>query len=84
MRNALAMPDELMTTTEALALLDVDRSTLTRWVAQEKIAPVLGGGKGQAFVFRASDVRRLAEERSAEKPADAPAAAWIDGAKASA
>lgn len=84
MRNALTMPDELMTTTEALAVLDVDRSTLSRWVAQEKISPVLGGGKGQAFVFRAADVYRLADERKAEKPADAPNAPWIDGAKASA
>lgn len=63
------MPDELMTTTEALALLDVDRSTLTRWVAQQKITPVLGGGKGQAFVFRATDVRHLADERKAETAA---------------
>lgn len=57
------MPDDLLTTTEALEVLGVDRSTLTRWVAQQKITPVLGGGKGQAFVFRADDVTRLAAER---------------------
>lgn len=57
------MPDDLLTTTEALEVLGVDRSTLTRWVSQQKITPVLGGGKGQAFVFRAADVIRLAAER---------------------
>ena len=67
------MPDDLMTTTEALDVLDVDRSTLTRCVAQQKITPVLGGGKGQSFVFRASDVRRLADERKSDSPAEASA-----------
>lgn len=63
------MPDDLMTTTDALTVLGVDRSTLTRWVAQDKLTPVLGGGKGQAFIFRADDVHRLARERKAETTA---------------
>lgn len=73
MRNAPPMPrDELMTATEALDLLGIDRSTLSRWVGAGRLKPKLGGGRGSAFVFARRDVVRLAEERAAERKTKGP------------
>lgn len=65
--------DELITATEALNLLGIDRSTLSRWVSAGRLKPKLGGGRGSAFVFTRRDVVRLAEEREAERKAKDPA-----------
>jgi excisionase family DNA binding protein len=68
------MPDDdLIGATEAARILDVDKSTLTRWAAAGRIASrrVGRGGAGQSgtFVFRAADVEALALELTAEQPA---------------
>lgn len=58
------MPDtDLIGSTEALGILEIDRSTLSRWVAAGRLTPVtrLSGG---AFVFRKTDVESLAAERA--------------------
>lgn len=54
----------LLRSTEVCARLNIDRSTLTRWVAAGKIAPVykLEGLRG-ARLFAAADVDRVAAER---------------------
>lgn len=58
------MPDtDLIGSTEALGILEIDRSTLSRWVAAGRLTPAarLSGG---AFVFRKADVESLAAERA--------------------
>lgn len=62
MHNDLCMPDEpLIGTAEACEVIGIDRSTLTRWVAQEKIraAQKLPGQSG-AYLFRRTEVQRVA------------------------
>ena len=61
------MAHDLIGSAEACELLgDIDRSTLSRWVALGKIKPVkrLPGATG-AMLFKRRDVERLARERAA-------------------
>lgn len=53
----------LLQSAEVCARLGIDRSTLSRWVAAGKIRPAykLDGLRG-AFLFRPSDVDRLASD----------------------
>jgi len=61
--------DDLITSAEAATILDVDRSTLTRWSdpkvpdAERRLTPVLRapGSTGAKF-FRRADVERLRDE----------------------
>jgi excisionase family DNA binding protein len=54
------MPDQLLTTTGVALLLDVHKSTITRWVAAGKIAYVqkLPGRNGE-FLFDPVEVERV-------------------------
>jgi excisionase family DNA binding protein len=81
MHNDLCMPDEpLIGSAEACELLGIDRSTLTRWVAQDKIlAAQKMPGQSGAFLFERSEVLRrkavVAAEREsvgAAAPASSP------------
>lgn len=59
---------------EASKILGIDRATLTRWVASERIKPIgrIGGNdKNAAFVFDEADVKALAA-KIAERKAEAP------------
>lgn len=55
--------DDLLGSREAARLLGIDRSTLTRWVRDGRIAPIhtLPGATG-AHLFRRSDLEELASE----------------------
>jgi excisionase family DNA binding protein len=61
MHNDLCMPDEpLIGSAEACEAIGIDRSTLTRWVAQGRITPAhkMPGSSG-AFLFKRADVAQL-------------------------
>ena len=55
-----ATPD-LIGSREVCRLLDVDKSTLSRWVAAGKITPVLrtSSSTNSAFLFNRRDVEKL-------------------------
>lgn len=61
--DALAMsnPDELIGSKDACRILDVNRSTLTRWVKQGRVplAHQLPGDNG-VMLFRRADIDRVA------------------------
>lgn len=65
---------DLIGSTEALGILGIDRSTLSRWVAAGRLTPTtrLSGG---AFVFRRPEVEALAAARAAEAAAPIEATA---------
>ena len=67
-------PEALIGATEAMAILDVDRSTITRWVAAEKLTPIGRIGGNDAYVFRQIDVERIAAERKSAADAKSGAA----------
>jgi hypothetical protein len=62
--------DDLVTSAEAARILDVDRSTITRWsdprLSDRRLIPVrkLDGLRG-AKLFRRADVEALAEQLAA-------------------
>lgn len=62
MPNAEAMPNtsNLMASKDVCLALDINRSTLTRWVEKGKIVPAyqLPGNRG-AFLFDPADVDKL-------------------------
>lgn len=56
----------LIPSKEVCNRLDINRSTLTRWVASGRITPALRlPGPSGAFLFDTTDVDRLAGELSA-------------------
>lgn len=60
-------PTDLIGSAESCRILgDVNRTTLTRWVAEGRLAAAtkLPGANG-AFLFHRAEVERLARERSA-------------------
>lgn len=59
-------PPRLMASKDVCLALDINRSTLTRWVAQGKIKPVyrLPGDRG-AFLFDPRDVDGLSAPSAA-------------------
>ena len=61
-------PPDLLATTEAAALIGVERSTLSRWAAAGRIsiAHQLPGRNG-AILFTRSEVERVAAEWQTEK-----------------
>ena len=58
--------NQLLSSADACAALDIDRSTLTRWVQSGKVTPVkkLGGRTG-AYVFTSTEIDRVKAEASA-------------------
>ena len=62
-------PDlDLVGTVEAAEVIDVERSTLSRWVAFGRITPALKlPGKNGAVLFERSEVERVAAEYAAER-----------------
>lgn len=60
------MAQALLSTAEAVAKLNIDRSTLTRWVAAGRIKPAhkLPGLRG-AYLFDPTEVQRLRDENRA-------------------
>jgi predicted site-specific integrase-resolvase len=77
MPDPTAIPD-LVGSTEAIEILSIDRSTLSRWAAAGRITPVqrLSGENG-AMLFLRSDVEALAAAlaRAAEAKNSAAAGA---------
>jgi len=57
------MTSDLLTSAEVCAQLGVDRSTLSRWVASDRITPAIKApGLRGAMFFRPADVEALAAE----------------------
>jgi excisionase family DNA binding protein len=57
--------NDLIGTTEAARILNIDKPTLTRWVAAGRITAVLKlPGKNGAFLFHRADITQLANERA--------------------
>ena len=79
MRNAVRMSQPrpaLLTTLEVCGHLRVDRSTLTRWVASERIRPAQKlPGRNGAFLFEPDAVERLRVELAGDASAAAAGAA---------
>ena len=58
--------NDLIGSTEAARILQVDKPTLTRWVAAGRIIAVHKlPGKNGAFLFHRADIETLAKERAA-------------------
>lgn len=68
LHNLWAMPTapDLIGSAEACKILGIERSTLVRWVQLRQIRPAkkLPGPVGP-YLYRRSDVERLAEQRKA-------------------
>lgn len=63
------MPDDLIGTTDAAKQIEVERSTLVRWVQLGRITPAVKmPGKTGALLFRVEDVEALAAWWAANKP----------------
>jgi excisionase family DNA binding protein len=61
----MAQP-KLLTSSEAVEHLNIDRSTLTRWVASGRIEPAhKGPGRTGGYVFTADEVDRVRTETRA-------------------
>lgn len=60
---------DLISTTEAIKLLGVDRSTLSRWVKFGDIRPALrlGDGPRSAMVFHRADILDLKDTKGGAK-----------------
>lgn len=58
------MPEDIIGSTEACTILGVDKSTLSRMVADQRLTPThkLPGRNG-AFLFNRDDIERAATER---------------------
>lgn len=53
-------PDALITSAQACERLNIDRSTLSRWVAAGRITPLIKGpGLRGAFLFDPAEVERV-------------------------
>lgn len=53
-------PSDLLSTVEAAAILKVERSTISRWVASGRLTPAHQiGGRTGAFLFTRSDVEKV-------------------------
>ena len=57
---------DLIGSTEALGILGIDRSTLSRWVAAGRLVPVTRLGASGAFVFARAAVVAAAADRAAD------------------
>lgn len=56
----------LLSTAEAVERLNIDRSTLTRWVASGRIVPAhKGPGRTGSYVFASEEVERVRAENRA-------------------
>lgn len=54
------IPPNLVASAEVCAELNMDRSTLSRWVSAGKIAPAMKmPGRNGAMLFNRSDIERL-------------------------
>ena len=57
--------NDLIGTTEAARILNIDKPTLTRWVAAGRITAAHKlPGKNGAFIFHRADITALAKERA--------------------
>lgn len=68
-------PEDLIGTAEVIEQLDIDRSTLTRWVERGIAHPETKlPGRNGAYVFTRTEVERLRELRGDRKqmPRDVP------------
>lgn len=55
------MEDTIIGSKEACTILDIDRATLSRWVAAGKITPAAKlPAKNGAFMFHRADIENLA------------------------
>lgn len=59
-------PSDLVASQVVCARLNIDRSTLSRWVTAGRITPAIRlPGKNGAFLFNPADVDRLEREMTA-------------------
>ncbi len=59
------MPDDIIGSTEACTILNIDKATISRWVAAGRITPVAKlPRKNGAFLFARADIYALATERA--------------------
>lgn len=65
-------PQPLIGTTEAARILDVDKATLTRWVASSRV-PIVGRmpKANGALIFDRTVIETLADQMRAERQAKA-------------
>lgn len=59
--------DDLIGSAEARKILQVDKSTLSRWVAAGTVTPIKRfAGRTGAMIFRRGDIEKLAAVRAAQ------------------
>jgi predicted site-specific integrase-resolvase len=59
------MQDDIIGSTEACTILQIDKATISRWVAAGKLTPVLKlPRRNGAMLFNRSDIDALAEARA--------------------
>ncbi len=59
------MPDDIIGSTEACTILNIDKATISRWVAAGRITPGAKlPRKNGAFLFARADIDALATERA--------------------
>lgn len=63
----MAQTPELIGSPEACRILQIDRSTLSRWVQLNKLQPAfrLGDSRNSQMVFRRDDVEKYKAEQAA-------------------
>ena len=70
MLNADGSVRDLVSTTQVCHILNRDKRTIRRWIAEGRLRPVYKlAGKTGAYVFRAEDIDALAEQLSEKVPA---------------
>ncbi len=73
---------DVLSSAEAAERLDIDRSTLSRWVASGRIAPVIrGGGTNGAMFFSSDDVDELIGKLAALSEAERAIASRDEASK---
>lgn len=61
------MPDDLIGTREAAAILGINDVTLTRWTRADKLTPAAKApGIRGAYLFRRADIEELADLRRSQ------------------
>lgn len=63
---SMSNTEQLITTTEAMRILGVDRSTVSRWVAFGHLTPAMRVGTRGPMLFHRNTITELAKQKTDE------------------